>query len=176
VWDCLRAPPAGQGPWRALFLTRSAPVWTRRREDFYEDDPRFDEKRLRALRAVAKDPNSSLMGRWRRETPFPALTEVCKQLHVPDPPRHAAVDAVLTRRRAAACCCLQAFAQNGLPEISGELFISRIAALCTSDGGKHTFGSWMDIVGRPKGSDHAWHQDSGLVQDTAMLGFPKENG
>ena len=44
------------------------------REDFYEDDPRFDEKRLRALRAIARDPATSLQGRWRRERPFPALT------------------------------------------------------------------------------------------------------
>jgi hypothetical protein len=114
------------------------------REDFYEDDPRFDEKRLRALRAIARDPATSLQGMWRREKPFPALTE--------------------------------AFASHGFSEISGDVFVSRIAALCTSNGGKHTFGSWMDIVGRPKGSDHAWHQDSGLVQDTAMLGFPRENG
>ena len=114
------------------------------REDFYEDDPRFDEKRLRALRAIARDPATSLQGRWRRERPFPALTS--------------------------------ALAANGFSEISGDVFVSRIASLCTSDGGKHTFGSWMDIVGRPRGSDHAWHQDSGLVQDTAMLGFPSENG
>jgi hypothetical protein len=60
--------------------------------------------------------------------------------------------------------------------MSGDLFISRLGGLCTSAGGEHSFGSWMEIVGRPRGSDHAWHQDSGLCQDTAMLGFPKENG
>ena len=40
-------------------------------------------------------------------------------------------------------------------------------------------GSWLDIVS-PKGgrrrAAHAWHQDSGLEQWTAMLGFPPGDG
>mmetsp|Transcript_16808 Transcript_16808/g.33143 ORF Transcript_16808/g.33143 Transcript_16808/m.33143 type:complete len:274 (-) Transcript_16808:61-882(-) len=114
------------------------------REDFYEDNPRFDEKRLKALKAISRDLGSSLMGYWDRDRPFPHIT--------------------------------QALAHNGFPAVSGELFVSRMAGLCTGDGGEHTFGSWMEIVGRPKGSEHGWHQDSGLLQDTAMLGFPNNNG
>jgi len=114
------------------------------REDFYEDNPRFDAKKLKTLKAISRDLGSSLMGYWDRDRPFPALGE--------------------------------ALGDHGFAEVSGELFVSRMAGLCTGDGGEHTFGSWMEIVGRPRGSDHAWHQDSGLVQDTAMLGFPKDNG
>jgi hypothetical protein len=45
----------------------------------------------------------------------------------------------------------EALADHGFPDISGDLFVERIAGLCTSDGGTHTFGGFRSRLPRLMG-------------------------
>lgn len=132
------------------------------RDDLFVPDPRLSEESNKQLRA----PSSSLEGNWQTNTDTcPSLTKV--------------------------------FASHAeTMELSGRTFMRRLGGLCVRGGppsppqaqgsleveevGEKFFvtGSWLDIVS-PKGgrrhAAHAWHQDSGLEQYTAMLGFPSED-
>ena len=59
-------------------------------------------------------------------------------------------------------------------DLTGPVFVSTLTSLLEDRG--HQFGSWIDIRSRrdntKRSFDHSWHQDSGLDQFTAMVGFP----
>jgi hypothetical protein len=68
-------------------------------------------------------------------------------------------------------CMSQVFIQYGLDTITGQSFVRALSDLCGDT--PYVFGSWIDIVGiRGKRLNHSWHQDSGLDQNTVMVGFP----
>jgi hypothetical protein len=60
-------------------------------------------------------------------------------------------------------------------DLTGQQLISTLSGLCGATD--HVFGSWIDIIGiSGKNVSHSWHQDSGLDQNTVMLGFPPTDG
>jgi hypothetical protein len=80
------------------------------------------------------------------------------------------------------CSHLTSVFRNYGIELEGRTFIQRLGRLCVSPPGSNksysVTGSWLDIVTPKHGrrrATHAWHQDSGQNQWTAMLGFPPES-
>jgi len=56
--------------------------------------------------------------------------------------------------------------------LDGPSFFQTLFDLCPES--PFRFASWMDIVGvTGRTVKHSWHQDSGRMQRTAMIGFPK---
>jgi hypothetical protein len=123
------------------------------RADLFVPDPRLSAE----ANGLLSDPGSSLEGNWKQCERCDSLTAV--------------------------------FRAHGFGTLTGSEFIQRLGRLCV-DGGRAgarpgaaaahpTTGSWLDIVSPVGGrlrANHAWHQDSGLAQYTAMLGFPLRDG
>ena len=61
-----------------------------------------------------------------------------------------------------------AFRTHGITELDGLDFIRTIGALC----GPTPHGSLIDIIPLDRTVAHSWHQDSGIPQNTVLLGFP----
>eukprot|EP00607_Mallomonas_marina_P004269 CAMPEP_0182431196 /NCGR_PEP_ID=MMETSP1167-20130531/47189_1 /TAXON_ID=2988 /ORGANISM="Mallomonas Sp, Strain CCMP3275" /LENGTH=299 /DNA_ID=CAMNT_0024617255 /DNA_START=323 /DNA_END=1219 /DNA_ORIENTATION=- len=115
------------------------------REDFFVYDPKLSDK----ANAILKDPGSTLMSNWQMQNDYNHLSRVFSDYNI---------------------------------DITGKLFITILSDLCTVHHDheapitSNIFGSWIDIIGvKNRKVNYSWHQDSGLNQNTVMMGFPPSN-
>lgn len=66
----------------------------------------------------------------------------------------------------------EAFKEHGITDLDGTTFLRKLGALC----GRTPHGSLIDIIPLDRAVPHSWHQDTGIPQNTVLLGFPPRDG